>query len=493
MLSAEKKETLRDKTCRLLDTEGLKIESDQITSVLRQKGCQEAPSGRIRIPAGLIDEMVAWQKKTQAADDRDQELHPICGIDWAHHIIWNGRQEQIRPRLRSECLMSAFDCGPTKYYDYPAGKLVPIDTDIFTEVKKFAQATPEIGYISTWYRQDVPQQVERIESLILGLKYTDKLDGIEAIDPAVIKYLKEISEILTERPGDASYLAGAECLTSPLILESRSAADIVERFNRGIKRYHVASMPTIGVSTPVTLAGATVMTAAEILGGMAVCFAMDPETDISGRSICLMADMRTANNTASAPETTAVNLAVRELFDAWWGGHLWVEVYQSPFTARPGLQAVYDNFCGGWRTAKLLGDPDIPYPGMGALDVGATGSPTQFILDMEIRKSQFALKDTIEIDDEQLPFEDICAAVREDDNFLSSDHTLRHFRQLWSSPVFLTESADTAAWAGDEKAMLDKCEELWRQNVKNWQPPQWPEEKTRALEQVAAKARKELL
>lgn len=491
MLSAEKKDVLKSKVYGLLWEEGMKIENDEITAAMLKHGCEESPSGRVRIPAKLIDEMAAYQKKTQQADNDDQRLHFRCGVDWAHHIVWNRRQQAARDELAGRFLMSAFDCGPTTYYDHPQARAVPVNTDIFVEMKKFAQATPEIGYVSTWYRQNVSPHIERIESLILGLKYTKKLDGIEAIYPQVIKYLVEISEILTDRPGDSSYLAGSECITSPLILEQRSAEDIVERARRGVRRYHVASMPTIGVSTPVTIAGSIVMTAAEILGGMVACYVMDPESDLSGRAIALVVDMRNANNTPTGPEPALVNLAVRELFDTWWGGHLWVEVFFSPYAKRPGLQAVYENFYGGWRYAKLLGDPTIPYPGMGTLDNGGMGSPTQFMLDMEIRKSQFAMAEQIAVNDDTLAFEDICQATREDKDLLNSDHTLRHFRELWMSPVFLTENPAAGGWAGDEKAILDTCDAMWRENVTKWQPPEWPADKLSALDKVLAAAKKE--
>ncbi|OHB79752.1 MAG: hypothetical protein A2V98_22840 [Planctomycetes bacterium RBG_16_64_12] len=492
MLSPTESESLRDNTCRLLWEAGMKIENERIRSAMLEAGCQQAPSGRIRIPRKLVEQMAARQKKTQEEDRCDQELHLRCGIDWAHHVIWHNKQEEMRRALEGRLLMSAFDCGPTTYYDYANERLVPVDTGVFITAKKFAQATPEIGYTSTWYRHDVPPSTERIDSLVLALKHTDKVDGIEAIDPPLIKYLKEISEIITERPGDSSYLAGSECITSPLILERRSAEDIVERKARGIHRYHVASMPTIGVSTPVTLAGAIVMEAAEILGGMAACFVMDPESDLSGRAIALVADMRNGNSTPSGPEPTLVNLAVRELFDTWWGGHLWVEVFFSPYAKRPGLQAVTENFYGLWRYAKLLGDPSIPYPGMGTLNSGGTGCFVQFMLDMEIRRSQRAMAEKIPVDDETLPIAEICNAVAADRNFLASEHTLAHCRDLWTSPLFLTENPDPARWPGDEKAVLDKCNQLWRENLNNYQPPQWPEEKARSLDDVLARAKREL-
>jgi trimethylamine:corrinoid methyltransferase-like protein len=218
---------------------------------------------------------------------------------------------------------------------------------------------------------------------------------------------------------------------------------------------------------------------------------LDPDSDLSGRAIALVADMRNGNSTSSGPEPTLVNLAVRELFDTWWGGHLWVEVFFSPYAKRPGLQAVEENFYGLWRYAKLLGDPDIPYPGMGTLNSGGTGCPVQFMLDMEIRKSLFALGGEITIDDDHLAFAEICEAVANDRNFLASEHTLKHCRDLWTSPLFLTDTPDPARWAGDEKAVLDRCNELWRENLNNYEPPEWSAETTKDLQNVLARAKQE--
>ena len=39
-------------------------------------------------------------------------------------------------------------------------------------------------------------------------------------------------------------------------------------------------------------------------------------------------------------------------------------------------------------------------------------------------------------------------------DFLTSDHTARHCRELWLSRVFRTESIRSGGWAGDERALL---------------------------------------
>ncbi len=485
-------DALRDATLELLGRVGMKVEHEELAALMLARGCSTSPSGRIRVPAELIAELVAGQEPTRAEDADDQALMPWCGPDWSHWIMWTGTKQQVRERMRDEFLMSAFDCGPTQLYDYRSGSLVPVNTEIFVQMKKLAEATPEIGYISTWYRQDVAQPTERLSSLILGMQHTSKVDGIEAIDPRMIKYLVRVGEIMSGRPGDGRYLAGSQCLISPLILDHRAAEDMMERNRVGVDRYHAASMPTIGISTPVTVAGAIVIGAAEILGCMAAAWCLAPESDLTGRMISTVADMRTADAASAGPENIVVTMGVKRLFEEHFGGHLWTETYFSPSTNRPGLQAVYQNFDAAAGRARLSGDPDLPYPGMGTLDNGGVGSPTQLMLDLEIRRGQWALKDEVEVSDDTLIFAEICERVEGGETFLTSEHTLDHFRELWTSELFPLSMPETGA-AGDEARVLDMCEDRWRANVERWEPPELPEDTLRELNAVLADASDELL
>jgi len=490
MLKEAEMEVLTNSVLDLLATQGMRFESPELCAIMIRKGCTESPSGRIRIPRALIDELTAYMSKTQDQDREDQELHLFCGVDWTHSIIWNDKRGEIRERLKSGLLMSAFDCGPTTFYDYPKENIRPVDDEIFVQMMKFAQATPEIGYTSTWYRQNVPPQIERIESLAIGARLTDKLDGIECIYPEVIKYLAEASRVLTDRTGDSSYLAGSECVTPPMIMESRACEDMLERQRCGVHRYHIASMPAIGVNTPVTIAGAIVMGAAEILAGEVAAWCIDPESDISGRMIALITDMRSATPTCTGPEVAMVNIGVRELFEASFGGHLWVEVFLSPAAKRPGLQAVFENFLAVYNYAKWLGASGIPYPGMGALHNGGLGSPTQFMIDLEIRKAQWRAQ-KFEVNEETIDFDEIRERIENGGDFLTSEHTLRHCRELWTSRLFLPSEAAQASWDGTERCILDRCDQLWRANLENYVPPNWPEHKLKALDDLVKRAKRE--
>ena len=491
MIKTTDLQQLVDKTYKLLADVGVVVENDEIEKLCLDKGCKTGNDHRVKIPREIIDEMVAFQKKTQEEYERDHALVLTCGPDWTHDLVWKGKQAEFREAFKDRFLMQAFDCGPTSFYDYPRSESQPVDTGVFDTMMKFAEATPEIGYTSMWYRQDVPPETERLASLRRAMDFTTKFAGIEAIYPEVVKYLKQASEILTGDPDSSACLAGSECMTMPLILEKRSAEDILERKKHGVNRYHVASMPTLGVSTPVTLAGSIVMGAAELLGGMAVCWCVDPESDISGRMITLIADMRNGNSTTFGPYYVQYDNAVRQLFNERWGGHCMVEVFFSPSARRPGLQAVFENWYGTDCRRRWEGNPDIPYAGMGTLHNGGLGSPTQFMLDLEIRRAEWTYKHDIPVTDETINFDEVLSVCKDRGNFLMSDHTLSHCRDLWNSPLFLSDAPMAGGWDGSERAILDKCDEMWRANVEAWQPPAWPDDKKKAMDELLDRARNE--
>jgi trimethylamine:corrinoid methyltransferase-like protein len=491
MLIDGRAEQLAGKAQKLLEETGMLIENEAVMEACRQKGCKIGADRRVKIPGRLIEELVAFQKKTQKQYEQNHKLVYTCGPDWAHYLVWTRQAGKFRSEYKEKFLMQAFDCGPTTYYDHSAGLIRPVNAEIFDMMMKFAEATPEIGNTSMWYRQDVPPQLERLTSLRRSMDLTAKFSGIEAIFPEVVKYLKEASEILTGDQNSSAYLAGSECITMPLVLEQRSAEDILERKKRGVNRYHIASMPTLGMSTPATLAAAIVMGAAEILGGMVICWCVDPESDISGRMIALIADMRNGNSTSFGPYFTQGNNAVRRLFDKFWGGHCMVEVFFSPTARKPGLQAVFENYYGTSCRRRWEENANIPYAGMGTLFNGGLGSPTQFILDMEIRKAEWAYKADIPVDEESLDFDEVIQVTNDRGNFLASEHTMRHCRELWTSPLFRSDSPFEGGWDGTEKAILDKGEEIWRENLKKWQAPAFPSDKIKAMDNLLARAQKE--
>ena len=115
------------------------------------------------------------------------------------------------------------------------------------------------------------------------------------------------------------------------------------------------------------------------------------------------------------------------------------------------------------------------------------GSPTQFMLDLEIRKAQWQAKG-FEVTDETLDFDEVRDRTENAGNFLTSEHTLRHCRELWNSKIFLP--AASAAWDGSESCTLTRCEQMWRANLEKYTPPRRSEEQLRALDDLVWRARR---
>jgi len=347
-----------EKVCSLLWEVGMKVESDEIVRLLLARGCKLAPDGRVRIPQGLIDEFVRIQEERLA-----RQKEASAGLS-------------SRPKSsQSPALMGcAFSPGPTRYYDYDRKETIAVNTEIFKQMMMFADATPEIARIHPWFRQDVPQEIGGIENLILGLKLTKKVSGIDAINPKEVKYLVEISEIVTGRTGDSSYLAGSQCITPPLILGHRSAQEMLERAKWGVKYYYVATMVMVGVSVPVDLLSATVVAAGEVLAGLICAFAVNPEAVLTGTSATTVFDMASGNAAMNAPESALLDVAVKEVFDQRFGGHVSAHVRYAPNAKVPGLQAIYENSFGAMASARLLGLSPT-YGGNGNIAMGGWAHP----------------------------------------------------------------------------------------------------------------------
>jgi len=453
---------------RLLTEVGLKVDHAEVEQKMIAAGCQPGADGRLRIPLALVDELVESHRKLQ----HQQEAAAT----------------EVSPG--TEGLMGCvFNYGPSVYYDYERRRQLPADTAIMTQMFQFADATPEIARVHTWPRQDTRQEIEAIESVVLGLKITRKVRGVDAMVPAQVKYLLEIGEVVAGQPGVMdSYLAGSQCMTPPLILGHRSAEEMLERTRRGVQNLAVPTMLVVGVNTPATLAGAVVMGVAETLAGMVAAYVINPEAICGGTACTMSMDMATGSTLLASPEVALFNAGIVEVFQRRLGGQCNQVIQYSPNSPVPGLQAVYENFMMAFGM-RLIGQ-EIKYVGTGLLANAGVGSPVQAMLDIEVMKSLAYLDAPMPITDETVPFEEIMARVSSGEDFLTSEHTLTHFRDLWSPRMLLRRVTDLLG--STEQAILERCNEAWQENLAHYQPPDWPDGILHALDDIVRRARAEL-
>ena len=95
------------------------------------------------------------------------------------------------------------------------------------------------------------------------------------------------------------------------------------------------------------------------------------------------------------------------------------------------------------------------------------------------------------VTDDTLDFDEVLQVSAERGNFLTSDHTMAHFHDLWLSDYFRSDDPFSGPWDGTEKAVLDRCDAAWRANLDTWQPPEWPDDTLNAMDDLLGRARKE--
>ena len=477
LLSGDEIAVLREQTLSLVTEVGLKVDHEVVQQLLLAAGCTLAPDGRVRFPASLVADFVALQQARQA---EEQTAVPL-------------QTSQAAPAacLRPSGLMGcAFGPGPTRYYDYASGQTLPVSTPLAADMMRFASATPEIARVAPWFRQDIPHGASAVDDLVFALKLTRKTVGLDALNPAEVKYLAEISEIVTGRSGDSSYVSGSQCMTPPLTLGRRAAQEMLERRKYNVPRFYVATMAMVGASTPVDLLSATALAAAEALAGLCAAYVIYPEAALGGTAATTVLDMASGNAAMNAPESALLDAGVKELFDAAFGGHVTAHVRYAPTAKVPGLQAVAENYFGALACSRLLDTPPN-YAGNGNLDMGGVGSPVQAMLDIEILKSLDWLDAGPGRCSERMSLEELSKIVRAGGNFLASEHTLRNYRSVWS-PGLLLRQQPGAEWDGTERSLLDRCNAQWQDNLCRYEPPDWEEGVVRALEGVLERAQAEL-
>ncbi|MHB8997539.1 MAG: trimethylamine methyltransferase family protein [Armatimonadota bacterium] len=214
----------------------------------------------------------------------------------------------------------------------------------------------------------------------------------------------------------------------------------------------LSTMPVAGVATPVTLAGSTVQTIAEVLALNCLSMAVDGRLcgNVAGP---LAFDMRTGIHTQVGPDVELVGLAGRQMGAYVFGGEFTGIGGPTTTAQTPGAQSVMEKalstmfaICSGLRS----------FGSLGILATADVGSVVQLMLDLELMKHFERLLQGVEVDEERLAEEVIKEVAPRGAYYLNHDHTAKFFR----SELYMYELVDRRvpmAWLTDPANLLDNA------------------------------------
>jgi trimethylamine--corrinoid protein Co-methyltransferase len=477
-------ERLHQGALRVLETTGLQIQGEFLLQALADHGCRvDFAHRRAWFRPELVERQVAAQRGRYRLV-RSSLWYPFC-----------------------RCLPDTDVAAPDEFvvdygyatpwmYDYPRGQYRQPTVQDQVDMIRLGNALPCVKAVNApLICSEFDPRVETIESARLLLLNTRKPGWVGTSSGREVKYLAELAALVvgddrerlrTEPP----IFVAAYCTTSPLKIDGRSCDVLQEALRYGFP-VNFAPMPILGATAPMTPAGAAIVAAAEILGGITATSLINPDVFFFSTSIAGEMDMRTTQVCYCTPAAILTDVALHQWFRTRYGIVHNVEPGYVE-AKRPGLQAA---FMKTYRQMAFGCTVSWPLP-IGALDNGAVFSPTQAMLDLEMNEAQYRFARGLTVD------ADTCAVdlinellFGEQRTYLESEHTLAHFRAVgWNPRLFDRAYCNHTqpAPCGDER-LLDQADQAWRRLIAQEQPVEVDAAFAREVERIVAAARTELL
>src|SRR5574341_597339 len=320
-----------------------------------------------------------------------------------------------------------------RYLDPRSGQRRDFKVCDLAEIMHVCDALPEIGFVmSCGIPRDVPTQEYFCYQFAAMLRNTTKpivfvcndivdIEAIGAMAAAVAGGMDKVSQF-------PSLLLYSEP-TTPLSHALEAVDKLLYCARHSIPVTH-SPAPMMGGTAPITLAGAVALGNAEMLSGLVMHQLENPGAPfLYGHGVHHL-DMKEMISVYGAPEFQLARVMAAEM-GRFYGLPVWGYTGHSDSKVIDGQAAADAQFSA---LVALLAKTNLNHD-VGYLEAGLAVSPELIVLTDEIiaQTRQFAAG--VRLDDEALAV-DVIREVGPGGEFMSHDHTLAHWRELWLPQVF---------------------------------------------------------
>jgi len=477
-------ERLHRGVLEVLERTGLQIQGEFLLRALADAGCRvDFKRHRAWFDPTLVERQVAVQAGRYRMV-RSSLWYPFCESLPENDVA-----------VPEEFTVDYGYATPWMYDDTQGGYRRPTAADQ-VELIRLGNALPQVRAVNTpVIVSEFDPRVETIESARLLLMNTTKPGWVGTSSGREVKYLAELAGLVVGSDPQRLRIqppifVAAYCTTSPLKIDRRSCEVLEEALKYGFP-VNFAPMPILGATAPMTPAGAAIVAAAEILGGLTATSLINPDVFFYSTSIAGEMDMRSTQVCYCTPAAILTDVLLHQWFRGRYG--LVHNVEPGYVEAKtPGMQAA---FMKTYRQMAFGATVSMPLS-IGALDNASAFSPTQAMIDLEMNEAIYKFAGGAEINDDTCAVDLIHEMLFcERKSYLETEHTLYHFRSVgWMPKLFDRSYCDHAVQMpnGDE-AILRKAGQRWRELVAKQEPPPLEKAFVRAVDEVVDAARRDLL
>ena len=465
-LTENEVERIHNGALQTLARTGITIHDEAVLTLLEKAGCPvdyENGGRHVCVPAQVIENAVATAPSVVT--------------------LYNRLGEQVMA-LGAGPFYTRTSSGATGILDLDSGRRREPNCQDAANAVRLADALPHVHGVSTMAVQpaDVPITAVDVHTVRLALANTVKPLGYVCLNERLIEPVLAMAAVvaggedaLRERP---IITALAES-TSPLQLVSSQLAVLQAFASRGLPLM-LHAHPIAGFTAPVTLAGELVMTHAEVLTLATIAQLIRPGTPVVYGMSSSVPDMRRGTNLSGAVEIGLLGAAVAQLSRRCG----LPSVMSSGTDAHaPGAQAMLERL----MTLLLPVLAGIDLINLTTLDTKMSFSLEQLVIDETILNVIERYLRGITVDDETLAL-DLIHEIGPGGAFMTTDHTLRHFRDELLIPDLIGREPRESWEAAGAPDMRTRAREKARRILAEHHPPALADGVAAQLDEIAKEA-----
>ena len=428
MLSAEQCRTIHFASLEILRRTGVRIYHEEALQLLRDSGVQVSEGNLVRFQPGLVE----W------ALERAPSRIALCrrGTDQVAAAL-EGRRVSFGPG--SDCL---------NYLDPRTGERRKFTAQDVVDCIRVVDALPEMDFcmsmgipsdleLDNAYRWQFAKMVEHTTKPIVFV-CDDRLDceAIAAMAAAAAggRDALRLNPTLLLYSEPSTPLKHSETATDKLLYMAEEGLPIVH-----------SPAPMMGGTAPVTMAGGLALGNAEVLSSLVMHQLKRPGAPFVYGSGLHHLDMRTTISVYSAPEFELARVAVAEM-GRFYNMPTWGYAGHSDSCAMDEQAAADSAFS---VLTSLLAGSNLVHD-VGYLEAGLTTSPEMIVFTAEMVQMLRRFMGGVSLDAESLAL-DVIHSVGPGGEFISTDHTMEHFREFWEPTLFNRKRVEDWVAAGSKR------------------------------------------
>lgn len=403
-------ERIHEAALRTLQRVGVRVDDPAILARLQEAGAIVTDSSVAHIPQALVEWALKQSPKTiRIADRRGSlwDLKPGSGT-----LVLTGNALYItRGRARED--LKSSDLG---------------------ELARVVDACRNIhGMVGTTV-SDYPPSCRDFAGFRIMARYTAKHLRPCIYTPQGARLVMEMAQVLLSAPlRERPIVSTGFSILSPLHWTALALGVFQQTSGLGIP-VMINSEPLGGATAPVTLAGCLVIGDADVLSGLVINQLLEPGRPcFYNIGFAHVLDMAATIALTGAPENALLQAAGAEL--ARFHG-LPSASWMSTESMAMDSQAAFEKMMTG--LAHATAGVNFIW-GAGNLESTLAMSPEALVVDDEIAGYFLRCQGGIPVDSDSLA-EELIEEVGLSGDFLSTEHTLRHYRHVLSRPVLATRS-----------------------------------------------------